>query len=91
MPTIHRSSEKKDKDLTTKDYVLLTGKHYGRDAEGNEIRYEKGDVVPLTKNEYSAFKDKFEEVESRAAKSVSKGPAVQAPPANPTSSTPPAK
>jgi len=54
--------EREDK-VTTKEYVLLRGKHYGRDDQGREVRYEPGDSVPLTQDQYLAFQDKFEGVE----------------------------
>jgi hypothetical protein len=68
---------KVEKDLTTKEYVLLSGKHWGFDENGEEVGYKKGDLVPLTENQYNAFKDKFEDPEAMAARRVA--PRAKAP------------
>lgn len=71
----------------TKNYRLLTAKFYKTvtDDKGvsKNIAYVKNDIVPLTENEYAAFKDKFSaEVRAEASKAQVKVPG-QAPTAKP--------
>lgn len=49
----------------TKKYELLVARYDGLDEEGKAKRYVRGDLVPLTENEYAAFGDKFGAEESR--------------------------
>lgn len=65
-------ADKKD-GPKTKNYVLKTGKHSGRDEDGNIVDYLPGDEVPLTDTAYEAFKDKFEAPKSNTRKSDKEG------------------
>lgn len=56
------------KDAPTQKYLLTGNKHFGRNASGDEVMYESGDMVPLTDAQYEAFKDKFEDPEQTKRK-----------------------
>lgn len=61
MPKIVTPVAEKDiKAASKKEYLLVRGKHFGRDNAGNEVEYEVGEMVPLTDAQYEAFNDKFE-------------------------------
>jgi len=53
-----------------KEYVLLTGKHFGWDEDGTELAYKIGELVPLTDEQFENFKDKFEDQEAYAARTA---------------------
>jgi hypothetical protein len=67
-----------DERPKTKTYTLLSGKHWSRDKDGNEVKHLPGDSVELTENQFNAFKDKFEDPEAVAARRVSRVEAAKA-------------
>ena len=49
----------------TKQYLLVGKDHDGFDEKGNRVRYEKNDLVPLTKEQFENFRDKFVEANEK--------------------------
>lgn len=56
------------------EYVLVSGKHFAFNEDGDEIVYSVGERVPLTRAEFNAFKDKFREVAASETKQPEKEP-----------------
>lgn len=59
------------------EYVLVSGKHFAINEDGDEIVYSVGERVPLTRAEFNAFKDKFREVAASETKEPEKEPAKE--------------
>lgn len=59
------------------EYVLISGKHFAINEDGDEIVYSVGERVPLTRAEFNAFKDKFREVAASETKEPEKEPAKE--------------
>jgi len=56
--------------MAKKPYKLLARSFDGFDKDGNRKRYEAGDMVDLTDDQFKAFKDQFVEPEAPKAAST---------------------